>query len=483
MGCDSATESGNTAAETSVQLTGQLVRGSITEGVRAGVRAGVEQGVRAGQEEGVRAASKATGADPEREPLSDHVLYCVTFEDEPRAGKGSSDRDGQFKITLAAVGVPFGCFILNSAGERVADLIFKVGSAETLSGTTTLSASTDVGTVIVDLSALVAVADLTGSGSVRTPMAAGTEETDPNLDPTGGWTVLECQRWVGTDLEPCPAAVLALLGEESYFDRVDVVDAATGERRYYVGLWLGEQTFQACGGSEGLTPAVQEALNVKLSSGESFSAEPFPFVPEPPSQGSWEDHTGTCRDLSVTEPIADLRIPCRDLDEPVRQATCYAECFLSLRFQPPAACVQERIYDTSYLERFKAGQLGSEFNLVAGAGKPGFIAYLGEPLGRKAFSEIIYPTPTSASGAAVLVIPGQYWDETDGRVRSCVEIVTVSASVSGDPSGESMEEDSIFNAGISQDSPDFDWCVDHGDKLQFAGLHGASHLRVKLKKQ
>lgn len=126
------------------------------------------------------------------DPLAGYQLYCVTFASPPIAAVGTADVDGNVSIELDAAGVPFGCFVLDTEGTAVATLIFSDGldSGQTV----TLSESTDLGGIIVDLSNSVAMAPNVPAGQIATsddmPCPLGTWVTDvPRDDGCTGTTV------------------------------------------------------------------------------------------------------------------------------------------------------------------------------------------------------------------------------------------------------------------------------------------------------
>jgi len=98
------------------------------------------------------------------DPLVGYQLYCVTFATPPTAGSGTSDATGQVTLSLDALGVAFGCFVLDADGKGVATLIFTSGGQS--GQTITLTADTDLGGIRVDLDNGVAQADVTLTGTI-----------------------------------------------------------------------------------------------------------------------------------------------------------------------------------------------------------------------------------------------------------------------------------------------------------------------------
>ncbi|MBI5479223.1 MAG: hypothetical protein HY906_10220 [Deltaproteobacteria bacterium] len=117
------------------------------------------------------------------DPLVGYQLYCVTFADPPTAATGTADAAGLVTIELAAIGVAFGCFVLDDQDAAVASLVFMSGLER--GQTITLTGDTDLGTVTVDLgggialSAVPAGGDLTGGGDVACPLGEWTATGPP----------------------------------------------------------------------------------------------------------------------------------------------------------------------------------------------------------------------------------------------------------------------------------------------------------------
>ncbi|MBI2889981.1 MAG: hypothetical protein HYY13_04260 [Nitrospirae bacterium] len=202
-------ESAKVAAQTTA-LTGQFIRGDALEGARAGIRAGI----RADVAEGVRASSLRRQMG---DPLADHALYCVTFESEPKAAKGLADIEGRFQVTIESI-APFGCFVLDPEGARVAELSFLKSERSpdgnfALTGATQLAGSADIGEVLVDLDTSVALAEIQRSVPVI---------VDRLWDPTGTWKFVQC---VETEPRSCKGDALttyaSLFDDKSLYFRLN----------------------------------------------------------------------------------------------------------------------------------------------------------------------------------------------------------------------------------------------------------------------
>jgi hypothetical protein len=159
-------------------------------------------------------------------PLAGYALYCVTFSDPPAGAKGSSDADGKVTLTLAAKGVPFGCFVLDGSGGVVATVVFQ--SSDANAQTVTVSASTDLGEVTVDL--------VSGVATVSAPAGATVGSATPTDVgcPVGAWV---------TVFGPSGCAT----GKEA---KETIWIAKTPEGKYLVSFldeYLGDPTGPGCG--------------------------------------------------------------------------------------------------------------------------------------------------------------------------------------------------------------------------------------------
>lgn len=157
---------GSDAVATGVTLSGRLIAGAQTAAASSGLRLRP-----ASLPPGSRSSALASG-----DPLVGYQLYCVTFATPPTAASGTADVTGQVTLELDAVGVAFGCFVLDAQGQGVATLIFASGAQR--GQTVTLTADTDLGTIDVDLDHGVArteiaeTGSLTGSSGLPCPLGA-----------------------------------------------------------------------------------------------------------------------------------------------------------------------------------------------------------------------------------------------------------------------------------------------------------------------
>jgi hypothetical protein len=160
-----------------VTLTGQLSGGTYS-GFQVSPEPGLDSAV-------VSTQSALQG------PLAGYQLSCVTFGNPPVAGVATADSSGNFSLTLAALNIPFGCFILDSSGASVASLVFTSGS--TNSQTASFSQGGSLGTIIVDNNSGLAQASLPSSGTAVTATPSGT------ACPVGTWAF----QVVGGFTSPC----------------------------------------------------------------------------------------------------------------------------------------------------------------------------------------------------------------------------------------------------------------------------------------
>ncbi len=157
-GTTGATDSGGDAASRTLTLSGKLVAGAQASAAVASP---------------VQSALAAPG-----DPLVGYQLYCVTFGTPPVATSGTADAAGQVALSIEAVGVPFGCFILDAEGKGVATLIFTSGVQR--GQTVTLTGDADLGSIMVDLDNGVAQTVLAPQGSLT--------GSDGLACPLGEWT-------------------------------------------------------------------------------------------------------------------------------------------------------------------------------------------------------------------------------------------------------------------------------------------------------
>jgi hypothetical protein len=186
--------------------------------------------------------------------LTDLKIFCVTFEEPPAAGSSNVSADGSFSVTIAALGVPFGCFVIDStSGEQVATLVLRRNTTS-LSGSgstdttqiTSDDGGIDLGGVTLNLDEGIAVAD---AGNVD---GATDDDIDNPFDPTGTWNFgcVEPPANSGyascADMDEGPED-----GEVMFLHRISGTDAS-GSKRHGLGIWQSQAAFLNCGGIEGV---------------------------------------------------------------------------------------------------------------------------------------------------------------------------------------------------------------------------------------
>ncbi len=178
--------------------------------------------------------------------LTDLTLFCVTFADPPTSASSAIGADGGFSLSIAAAGLPFGCFVVDEAtGEQVATLVFRSGGTDAtqVQGT---NGTLDLGTVSLDLGTGEAVVDASGLGG-KTTCEAGV--TNP-VDFTGTWR-LTCTPGPPGSGYGCPPPGAPGAPQGFYLHRVPGTDAS-GTPIYWLGMWDSIDAFKACGQVEGL---------------------------------------------------------------------------------------------------------------------------------------------------------------------------------------------------------------------------------------
>src|SRR5712664_3012367 len=151
----------NNTTPGNVTITGTLQSGTVTHMI----------------DTSTEALELSTRADALAGPLAGYKLYCVTFGSPPVAASGTADSSGNVSVTFAAQGVAFGCFVQDAAGSTVATLSFQ--AASTAGTALTVSSSTSLGNITVDLN----------SGLASASVSTGTVATTPpgSSCPMGTW--------------------------------------------------------------------------------------------------------------------------------------------------------------------------------------------------------------------------------------------------------------------------------------------------------
>jgi hypothetical protein len=357
--------------------------------------------------------------------LSDLSLFCVTFAEPPTSGSAQIAADGSFALRIAAIGVPFGCFVVEeTTGEQVATLVFR-GQDGDSTQVQTDDGTLVLGTVTLDLGKGEAVVDAS-----RVQGATVCEEgvTNP-VDFTGLWRFTCTPGPPGSGYGCPPPGDQGGGPEQIYLHRVPGT-APDGTPRHWIGAWAGVEFFRLCGQVEGLAT---EAGGTATASGDTlgvpdgpfaFASEsqifplidPFTFVTPPPPPGGGPAPRGFCN--STAEHCSGVRNndgnPCSPpqpgtppdcwgapdfstqpptfvpfTDEQCRQM-CYAMNLYGgggdagLRFAPALTqaglCVEQALIDWS-----------------APPGSPGAIKRTGNPVGRFMLDRLRYSCNDAAS--------------------------------------------------------------------------------------
>ncbi len=200
--------------------------------------------------------------------VTDLTLYCVTFADPPASASAEIGADGAFSLTIAAVGVPFGCFIIDeTTGEQVATVVFR-GSDGDSTQIQANAGTLSLGTVSLDLATGEAVVDASGFGAA-TVCEAGV--TNP-VDFTGQWR-FACTPGPAGSGYGCPPPGAGGGPTQLYLHRVPGT-AADGTPRYWLGIWENVDAFRLCGQVEGLATT---AGGTTTAAGETLGVPDGPF--------------------------------------------------------------------------------------------------------------------------------------------------------------------------------------------------------------
>jgi|GEM_PF-5971767 len=392
-------EFGLTRSETEVTLTGTMTQATATLLPPA-------QLVR------YRAVSTAPIA------LSDLRLYCVTFADPPESGSSEVGADGAFRLTLAAAGVPFGCFVVDeTTGEQVATLVLRGRDGDSTQ-IQTAAGTLSLGTVSLDLGTGEAVVDASGLGEA-TVCDAGV--TNP-VDFTGQWH-FACTPGPPGSGYGCPMSPPS----QVYLHRIPGT-AADGTPRYWLGVWNDVEAFLRCGQVEGLaeTPGgmtTRQGERLGVPDGPFAFATPAelfpaidsvtrvvppapPGVPPPPGVcQSTATHCGEVRNgdgAPCGEPVPGTVPPCWGRPDPSTSPPTFrfftdAEC--------QAICYAMNLYGMGRGSPEIAGALSAAslcaeeamLDMSVPPDHPSFIRRTGNPIGRFFLARLNYTCDDAAS--------------------------------------------------------------------------------------
>ncbi len=414
-------------------------------------------------------------------PLAHYVLYCVTFEDYPKAGSGVADESGYFEIVnFDAKGKAFGCFVLDENGNHIADLIFEQPETNLEGGTVRSGAvvtadDADLGTIIVDLDAKIAVVSVEGEIQV-----AGKTEISQPFDFTGSWK-MECVKGgpgytdpaaLPPDEGPCVEGGLPI-----YLLRFSATDKNTGKKRYGIMVWKSEQAFLSCGGVIGVT---QEDIDSDAESPQVIIDDTnllghFTYTPDPPEPGSWgnscTEASGWANDYNNDGDTGDY---CKDLTPVSEQLYCFANCYHSPEVKEnDQLCVEEREFDWS-LTPEEIDQFPDQFETKRG--KPSTLYVL---------EEFIYNSDNVGSFTTINEWTDYIgFDDAGGNwVFKTCDRVEVIQMILYRISDTELEGDFTWTIGFN-DGDDHDWCVANaGTEIYPWAEVGTFHVKVKLTRE
>ncbi|MBI2060132.1 MAG: hypothetical protein HYT87_10205 [Nitrospirae bacterium] len=469
-GCESA-QTGPLPDGTELEISGQLVAGSAVEGVRTGVRGLTETEPIPGitrPDEGAGTSPRRTGREKRQssfeagQPLPDYGLFCVTFEENPRSGKGAANKQGRFELKIQAAGIPFGCFVVDPSGKRIADLFF-VGDRQLSSGDHELTGAMvfdrhqNLGRVWVDFSTAVALAG--------TPLETGPSPPaeEDAWDPTGTWAFAECLD-IAAD-KPCSGADLLLHAALSatypalYYHRIEGRDDLTGKRRYLFDIWHDKESYVACGQTEGMSR--QQARDLHgLELDPEVNTTPFGFLGEPPGPNSWDANDSCVGPTDLKGTIGR----CVSVTDPGLQALCYKSCWQNYDSQGLATCHRARTWNDAYIQRHLESLERGESPVYDRAAYLTLLPFPQRSLISSLGSNALHPEMRYQNGhtwsIATLSINPSYFKDTSGRYRQCDIVFSFQMNASR-LSPEDALATAVVGANVSNTSPDFQWCLQY----------------------
>ena len=376
-GCQSTTQSHAVQPGQQVTLTGTLQQGTITA---------------------MGLASLGTSLHPQASttPLVNYQLYCVTFENAPVGAKGTADNSGTFSLSIKSY-TPFGCFVLDSNNQHVADLLFAgLGTTSgTYSGSIMLTNNANVGSITVDPSTGMAVVNVAGIGGV-----AGNSLTGTAFDPTGAWN-FTCTSPAGDPVYSCPQQQPTAL----YLHRISGIFSSDGKEHYGMGVWQSAANFTVCGSVEGLSPTPGSTTG-QGPGGQTVTLD----SPDGPLQFAYDNvwQAAFSNQLFNTNGMcgASVTLTCSQVTNVGKmggsdmvtysdgncQQLCYANGFYQIK-SSAARCIEDRNY---MWVNMTASQLPS--TAPTSDSNTSFIDFDGHnPAARFMFGELIYASNTSAS--------------------------------------------------------------------------------------
>lgn len=201
--------------------------------------------------------------------ITDYVLYCVTFEEEPRARKSDFAADGAFSVSIPSQ-VQIGCFVNEKASNTSKfSFVFETGESSKMGGSTTtgvaLKGNLDLGALKVGTDGKIVVA-AAKVGEVKAKVEGVKAKDLHNKS-----FKMECITKgdvTEADIKFCKEELLE--GKESgvvFFRYVTAQE--NGKDIEGLGIWGGEEAFKKCGSFD-ITPTFQAKLK---SEGVEFTSD------------------------------------------------------------------------------------------------------------------------------------------------------------------------------------------------------------------
>ncbi len=181
-------------------------------------------------------------------PTLDSIeMFCVTFEETPRAAKSDFDATGKFSLTIPK-NVNFGCFVNDKVTHKtLASVVVEAAAGGLGSGgqsALAISGSLDLGNLTIGADGTIKIPQAK-LDSVKAVATAGIVADDLN----SATYVMTCQA-SGNDQNDaqCKQDIADGNKESTVFLRILKGTAADGHAVLGLGVWQDEATFTACGG-------------------------------------------------------------------------------------------------------------------------------------------------------------------------------------------------------------------------------------------
>ncbi|MGC8685807.1 MAG: hypothetical protein ACP5T7_09015 [bacterium] len=408
----------------------------LTGVILAGCQSTTKQQVQPGQEvtlSGVMQSGTPIGiasyAFGLLDALVNYKLYCVTFEDNPVAAKGSADSSGRFSLKIKSY-TPFGCFVLDPSDKHVADLLFAglSESADTYAGSIMLTDNVDVGTIVVDTAKGLAVVDLSGkpgvSGSIDNP-----------FDPTGEWK-FSCISPPNDPVYSCPKEMPSSV----YLHRISGVMSPGNKKVYGLSVWESKANFDKCGSVEGLGDVSGTKVVPGPITGSTVTLDtpdgPFTYDYDNIWQVGMDNQTTnewgqcgapitlTCSQITNT---ANWGYSDGNIFHPFTDGQCQQQCFANsywkLKFTAQY-CIEERDYmwTQANMQYIPSTALNNDNDTP-------WVKFHHTPASRHIFEQFVYTSNTSGSMVAHDWYINSIWDPITNNSYTCALNFVMNISV------------------------------------------------------